>query len=354
MTAKRLGLLGMAHGHAHMYAAAWARHPELGVVIDTAWDHDADRLASVAGRFGFSPSASVGELLRNPKLDAVLIAAETALHADLVEQAAAAGKPVILQKPLALTRAEADRMVTAVDRTGIPFTLAWQMRVDPQNLAIRELLAAEAIGRLFLVRRRHSLNFNLDPKAAESWHTQPRWNRDLWADDAAHPFDFIYWLFGMPDTVTAELRTLHNPAAGLDNGIAILSYPDGPLVEIACSFTNHAAENTVEMAGAKGTLIQNFGDGPSCAAPRPDNVPGLKWYTADTRQWTVSPIPSPRSQAERIAGLAGPLADWLHGRRPALATAAEGRDVLRLILATYISTREGRRVALDDPAIDRL
>ena len=50
------------------------------------------------------------------------------------------------------------------------------------------------------------------------------------------------------------------------------------------------------------------------------------------------------NQGERIAGLAGPLAEFLHGRRPPVATAPEGRDVLRLILACYESAEQGRRV----------
>ena len=53
-----------------------------------------------------------------------------------------------------------------------------------------------------------------------------------------------------------------------------------------------------------------------------------------------------RSQGERIAGLAGPIAEFLQGKRPPIATAEEGRDVLRLVLACYESHGEGRRVTL--------
>ena len=55
-----------------------------------------------------------------------------------------------------------------------------------------------------------------------------------------------------------------------------------------------------------------------------------------------------------IAGLAGPLADFFHGRRPPIATAAEGRTALRMVLACYVSSREGRRVRLDDPAVGQV
>ena len=73
------------------------------------------------------------QLLADPGIEAVVVAAETSLHASLVV-AAAAGKKIVLQKPMALTLAEGERIVSAVERAGVPFTLAWQMRVDPQNV----------------------------------------------------------------------------------------------------------------------------------------------------------------------------------------------------------------------------
>jgi predicted dehydrogenase len=257
----------------------------------------------------------------------------------------------MLQKPIALTMADADRIVAAVERTGVPFTMAWQMRRDPQNMKIRELMQAGTLGKVLMVRRRHGLPFLLSDNAADSWHAQAKWNRDLWADDSSHPIDFIYWLLGLPESVTAELETLHNPRTPNDSGIAIFRYPGGPLAEVTCCFAMRAGENTVEVTGTAGTIIQNYGDVPSCNVPRPADAPGLKWYLHKDARWTDSGIASPAGHGERIAALAGPLAEFLAGRTPPIATAAEGRDVLRMVLATYVSSREGRRVAIDDPKI---
>lgn len=346
-----IGILGFAHGHVHAYCRRWREQPELGVRPVAGWDHDADRLARAATDLGIEPAGSAAALLARPDLAAVVIAAETSLHADLVEGAAAAGKAVILQKPLALTLAEADRIVAAVARHRVPFTMAWQMRVDPQNLQIKDLLDRRAFGRVFMVRRRHGLPFCLNPDARDSWHTNARWNRDIWADDASHPIDFIYWLFGLPESVTAELATLHDPATPVDNGIAIFRYPGGPLAEVCCSFTQRAGENTTEIVGELGSLVQNFGDSPSCNVPRPAGAVGLKWYLAAEGRWTASDLPTPATHGERIAGLARPLADFLHGRRPPIATAGEGRDALRMLLACYVASGEGCRVM---PADDRI
>lgn len=349
-----VGILGFAHGHVGTYCTRWRNEPELGVRVVAGWDHDAERLSTSAAQFGLDAVADAGELLARADVEAVVIGAETVRHADLVEQAAAAGKAIVVQKPLALTMAEADRIVAAVNSAGVPFTVAWQMRVDPQNLQIKELLASGALGRWFTVRRRHGLSMCLNDAFADSWHVDPAQNRDIWADDAAHPIDFIHWLLGVPEAVTAEIKSLHNPRMPMDNGIAIYHYPNGPLVEVCCSFTTRAAEGTVEVIAENGTLVQNYGDAPSAATPRPEGACGLKWFLADRGEWVYSEIPSPTSQGVRIAALAEPLAEFLHGRRPPLATAEEGRTSLRMVLACYVSTREGRRVSLDDPAIDHV
>jgi len=348
----KVGILGFAHGHVHAYCTQWRERPGLGLEVVAGWDHDGTRLKQAVDAFGIGPFTSVSALLA--EVEAVVVASETSLHADLVEQAALAGKAIVVQKPLALTLAEADRIVAAVERSGVPFTMAWQMRTDPQNLKIKELLEGGVLGKVFMVRRRHSLGVHLWPGFADTWHNSPAYNRDIWADDASHPVDFIQWLLGVPETVTAEIETLFDPKVPNDHGIAIFRYPGGPMAEVVCSFTCPAHENTTEVVAEKGTIIQNYGDGPSCGVPRPEGACGLKWYTVEKGDWTYSTIPTPPNHGYRIAGLAEPLAEFLRGRRPPIATVQEGRMSLRMVLATYVSSREGRRVRLDEESIARV
>ena len=336
----RLGILGFAHAHVNAYCAEWRK---TGVVkIVAGWDHDVDR----AQKSGIAVVGTVAELLAS--VDAVVIAAETSRHADLVEHAAAAGKAIILQKPLALTLAEADRIVAAVQRAGVPFTLAWQMRVDPHNVQLKSLLASGEFGRVCMIRRRHGLPTQTWKDFEQSWHVQPELNRDLFADDAAHPLDFLYWLRGMPVSVSAELSTLLNPAIRNDTSLVTLRYADGSLGEVSCCFVALAGENVTEVICEHGVMIENYGDVPSCNVPRP---PGggaqLKWYLEKTGQWTVSDLPEIKHHSERLTGLAAPLAEFLQGQRPPIATAAEGRDVLRIVLACYESAHQGKRIQLN-------
>jgi predicted dehydrogenase len=341
----RVGILGFAHGHVAMYCTRWRKEPELGVRLVAGWDRDPSLGAKQCQQFQVEHAGSVEELLARHDVEAVVIGAETSLHAELVERAAATGKAIALQKPMALTMDEADRIVNAVARYGVPFTMAWQMRVDPPNLKMRELLASGQFGKIFMVRRRHGLPMILtSPAFRDTWHLKPEYNRDIWADDAAHPIDFMYWLFGMPRSVTAELGTLYDPIQPNDNGIAIFRYADGMIAEVVCSFTCLAGENTTEIVAEKGVIIQNYGDLPSSSVPRPAGGIALKWYLRAKGDWTVDDSAAPANQGGRIANLAGPLAEFLRGKRPAIATEQEGRDVLRMVLACYDSATQGRRV----------
>jgi predicted dehydrogenase len=196
-----------------------------------------------------------------------------------------------------------------------------------------------------MVRRRHCLPTQNMQNFVNLWHNKPEYNRDIFADDAAHAIDFLYWLLGKPATVMAELGTLLNPAIPNDTAIAVYRYPNGVFAEASCSFVAVAGENTAEILCENGVIVGNYGDLPSNSV-RPPGAPQLKWYLQTEKAWTVSDLPEIASQGERIDGLALPCAEFLHGRRPPIATAEEGRDVLSMVLACYESASSGRRVTI--------
>ncbi len=347
----RVGILGFAHGHVRTYCDEWREDPLIGVRVVAGWDHDNGRAGAACDDYGLEQEPSAEALLSRQDVDAVIVAAETSLHADLVESAAEAGKAVVLQKPIALTMDEADRIVDAVKRGGVPFTMAWQMRVDPQNLKARDLLRNGRLGKVYMVRRRHCLSTQLWPDFEKTWHVQPDLNRDIFADDAAHAVDFVYWLLGMPVSVVAEMGTLLNPAVPNDNAIAVYRCAGGAFAEVSCTFVAPAGENTLEIVCEKGMIVGNYGDGPSSGVPRPPGGIQLKWYVQGADGWTVSDLPDIGGQRERIAGLARPLAEFLRGERAPIATAEDGRAVLRLVLACYESAEQGRRVTFEESKI---
>jgi predicted dehydrogenase len=108
-----------------------------------------------------------------------------------------------------------------------------------------------------------------------------------------------------------------------------------------------AAEETTTVVGDRGTIIQSYGDGPSCGGVAlPENPRGLKYVLAGENHWTVVDIPSPPSHGHRIRGVARPAVDFFLGKRGPMATAEEGRANVQMLLSAYQSATEGRRIEI--------
>lgn len=347
---KKVAILGFAHGHVMAYGPQWVNRPELGIAVVAGWDHDKERLAKSAESFpGMKQCYTVEEALEG--IDGVVISSETSLHAELIEAAAAAGKAIICYKPLALTMEEADRIVDAVEKYQVPFTMGFQSRVDPQNIRIREMIREQEIGATYLYRRRHGLSTHTWADFASTWHNSPTYNRDILADDSSHPVDMMNWIFGVPETVYAEISTMHSPEIPNDTAVLLFKYANGMIAEITCPFACTASEITTEVYGEKGAILQSYGDAVSTNLPRPEGQPGLKYFLLGDKEWTDSGIPSPDTHRQRLVDQAEPFAEFLHGVREPICTVYEAKEDLRMVLACYLSAREGCRVRIDDSRV---
>ncbi|MBT6144189.1 MAG: Gfo/Idh/MocA family oxidoreductase, partial [Gemmatimonadetes bacterium] len=152
----RLGVLSHAHGHINTYCGVLQGQEDVDLVA--SWDDNIDRGQRAAEKYGLQFRDRIEAVLEDEEIDAVMIGSETNRHADLVEAAAAAGKGILLQKPMATTLADCDRIIGAIDAYGVKFSLAYQMRHDPVNARIKQLLDAGLVGQPAIVRRRHCIN----------------------------------------------------------------------------------------------------------------------------------------------------------------------------------------------------
>ncbi|MEI6578769.1 MAG: Gfo/Idh/MocA family oxidoreductase [Eubacteriales bacterium] len=346
----RAGILGFAHGHVFSFAGEWIKHPEYGVEVVCGWDHDETRRKKSCADMGIEEAESAEQLLARADIDAVVITSETAYHAELAVKAANAKKMVILYKPMALTLAQADLVVEAVKLNKVPFTIGWQMRVDPVNIKIKELIDSGELGKTYFFRRRHCLGMHNNPDFKNMWHVNEQMNRDIFADDSAHAIDWLQSLFGVPETVSCEMSTMHIPEVKNDTGVALFKYSSGLIVEMMFSSACAAAEITSEGYFEKGALQHYCGDGPGTRLPH-ENHPALKWFIEGYKDWRLSEIPLPSDQGVRIRAQAKPMADFLNGLIPSICTAEEARASLRMTLACYLSVREGGRVRIDDERV---
>ncbi len=341
-----LAVLGFAHGHAQSLLAQWKEHPEYGVRAVYGWDAQKERCDENCAKWELE-SRALQDILADGDVQAVLICAETSFHAELTVKAAEAKKKIILYKPIAVKLRDSERIVNAVEENGVDFTVAYQMRCDPANLEMKEKIQNGELGKCFYFRRRHGLSSHLWGNFENSWHVDPALNRDIFADDSAHPVDLILWLFGMPRYVSCEISTARRDFIRNDTAVAVFRYDSGLLCEVSFSAVCSAAEITTEAYFEDGAL-QHYGGDQLSAASNDFTHPALRWYKNADHRWYDSQLKNPPSQAERIAAQAQPLAEFLNGKRPPICTAREAHDALRVVLACCQSSVRGSRVSPED------
>ncbi len=342
-----IGVLSFAHGHVSSYAQRFQTFDDVRLVA--CWDDNEERGKEAADRFDMAYSPHLEDTLNRPDIDCIIVASETNKHADLCVKAMEAGKAVLLQKPMAITLADCDHIIDAVERTGVWFSLAFQMRTDPQNIRMKELVEAGEIGRLGMIRRRHCIGVLFSKSFVEGpskWHISAEANKGMFFDDATHALDWLVWMLGKrPVSVIAEIDNVLTDVAPDDTGVAVYRYDDGLFATILNSSVTLAGENTTEIYGDKGVIIQNHGDGPSCAIKPPCPI-GVKMYQSEKADsgWQDLNLPIPQGHGERIAGVARPFIDAFKAGKP-MCTAEEGRISIEMVLAAYRSAETGQRVS---------
>jgi predicted dehydrogenase len=319
------------------------------VELVATWDDNVARGREAAKTFGLELKQSADEVIQDPRVDAVIVSMETNRHAEFVERAAAAGKHILCQKPMATTLQDCDRIIEAVHRYGVKFSMAFQMRHDPVNIKIKELLDQGAVGNVAVVRRRHCIGVLLSPNFVHGptrWHIDPLANIGMFFDDATHAADWFYWLMGEPCSVMAEIDDVVTHESPDDNGIAVYRFGKGEIGILLNSSTTVAAVSTTEIYGDEGTIIQDYGDAPGVSVPRPAGVAPLRLIRRGDKEWTEFHLPIPQSQGQRIAAIPRPFIDYVRGLTGETISAEEGRKSVEMMLGAYRSAAEGRRIDL--------
>ncbi|HNR31843.1 MAG TPA: Gfo/Idh/MocA family oxidoreductase [Candidatus Hydrogenedentes bacterium] len=340
-----IGVLSFAHGHVQLYVDVMKHFPDVRLVA--AYDDNEARGQAVCDAAGMRFTPHIEDVLDNPEVQAVMIGGETSRHEELAVAAARAGKHILLQKPMAFTLEACDAIITAAARAGIHFSMAFQMRHDPANQRIREIVRSGEIGRIAVVRRRHCIGCLLDPQFATGWtkwHTEADKNKGMFMDDAVHAADWFHWTVGKPVSVIAEIDNVITQIAPDDNGVAVYRFEHGEMGILLNSSTVMAAENTTEIYGERGCLIQNYGDAPSCGVPRRPDGPAVKVFHYGQAEWEALDVPIPASHGDRIRAVPRPWVDSLLDETAPAADAHDGRVATEMILGAYQAAAAGRRV----------
>jgi len=340
----RIGLIGC--GNVGVNAHIPAVQANEGMIIVAAADPTPERLQAAAAAVGLEPDdlhADWRELLARKDVEAVIVATPQRFRPEIAIAAAAAGKHVLAEKPLALTPADAQAMIDAAREHDVTLATVHNYHFMPVYRDIRDVLDSGEIGQPEIAVLNY-LGVEDRPGAAAY---SPRW-RHRAADsgggvlmDMLHVVYLANWFMGGPPrAVNAWVdKRLEGDSDVEDIALVRYAYANGQaLVNMAWG----VGPGGVEIGGTRGRVVmtnKDFGTHPFVPAARLDVV-----AESGSRSWT------PRDPvAYGMAGIAADFRDAVAASRQPLASGESGLRVLDAVLGAYGSAALGAEISLPLP-----
>jgi myo-inositol 2-dehydrogenase / D-chiro-inositol 1-dehydrogenase len=251
----RIGLVGV--GRIGVFHASTLRGlPGVDSLIIT--DADTDRAREVAGQLRAQAAGSVAELL-GAGVDALVIAAATGAHPELIKQGVRAGVPVFCEKPVAPDVESTLDVIKSTSGSAVPVQIGFQRRFDAGFRAAREAARSGLLGWLHTIR---STTFDAAPPPAGYIPG----SGGIFRDCAVHDFDAIRWVSGREVTrvyATGANRgeQFFRAADDVDTASATLTLDDGTMAVVSCGRYNDAGYDVrLEVLGSAGSVCAGLDD----------------------------------------------------------------------------------------------
>jgi predicted dehydrogenase len=351
METVRLGIIGVGSmGAVHAQSLIDGKVPRCQLAA--LCDPRAERMQRFSSVERFD---SVDDFLRRSQTDAVLIATPHYAHTTIGIQALESGRHVLVEKPISVHKADAERLIAAHRRPDQVFAAMFNQRTDPFFLKLRQLVKS---GELGAIRR---VNWTITNWfRTEAYYESSDW-RATWAGEGGgvllnqcpHNLDLYQWIFGMPSVVRGfcHFGRYHNIEVE-DDVTAYLQYPDGMTAVFTASTGEAPGTNRLELAAENGKVVI---ENDQFLFTR-NEVPMSEFSRTDPGRFSVPPIwevriPMDDHGPQHNGILANFVAAILDGA-PLIAPAQEGINSLELANAFLLSTLEDRVISLPiDPVL---
>jgi myo-inositol 2-dehydrogenase / D-chiro-inositol 1-dehydrogenase len=299
----------------------------------------ADPIESSAQRLGESLGVDwltdPQTLIDDPRIEAVAVTCASTAHAGLVIAAACAGKAVFVEKPMAMTLADADRVIAAVEEAGVPLQVGFNRRFAGDFAVARDAVGAGRIGTPQLLR-----SLTRDP-GLENPEAVPPWT--IFTQTLIHDFDALNWFNAGSRAVEvsvmadALIAPEHKAGGLLDTAVVTIRYDNGAIGVAEASFSAaYGYDVRAEVFGARGMVL----------AGSPAHLTTSLWTADGAAQ------PTARMDTELLgAAYAAQFAAFCAAVRAGTPTSVGGQDAraaLRIALACIEAVETGGTVTVRD------
>jgi predicted dehydrogenase len=252
----RVAMLSFAHQHAYGYAGVIGQMPNVELVVIA--DDDEARGKEAAERFGASWSPDYREVVKRDDIDCVVICSENVRHREMTVAAAAAGKHVLCEKPLATSVEDAQAMIDACESAGVKLMTAFPVRFNTSIVALRDAIRNGMIGEtLNIIARNPGTN-------PGGWFVDPELSGGgAIIDHTVHVVDVLRWIYDAE--ITEVFAESGNRLAGNvsdDTGLLMFTMSNGVTVSLDTSWSRPTnwpiwGGVTLDVIGEKGVLFAN-------------------------------------------------------------------------------------------------
>jgi UDP-N-acetyl-2-amino-2-deoxyglucuronate dehydrogenase len=305
-------------------------------------DVDPVALAAAVNATGAKGYSRLSDLLDESYADVIVLATPSGLHAAQALQVAQAGRHVVTEKPMATRWADAKNMVTACDNANVRLFVVKQNRGNATLRVLKQAIDENRFGRIYMV------NINVFWSRPQSYYDSAAW-RGTWEFDggafmnqASHYVDLLDYMIGPVESVQAYTATLARNIEVEDTGTASIKWRSGALgsVNVTMLVNKKNFEGSLTIIGEKGTVriggvavndIQHW----EFEGMRPEDE-----KIRDANYETASVYGFGHSHYYKN------VIDVLRGKCEPQTDGREGLRSLELLIAIYISARDGRRISL--------
>ena len=326
---------------AQNHFAAIKQHSDRAELLGVS-DVNSVALAEAVKSTGAKPFKTLTEMLAGCDADVFILTTPSGLHPDQAIEIASAGKSVVTEKPMATRWDDGKRMVKACDLAGVRLFVVKQNRRNATLQLLKKAIQKKRFGKIFMV------NINVFWTRPQSYYDQGGW-RGRWEYDggafmnqASHYVDLVDWLIGPVESLQAFTATLRRDIEAEDTGVISLKWRSGALGSMNVTMLTYPKnlEGSITILGEKGTVriggmavneVQHW----EFEDTDPDDV---KVKEASYATTSVYGFGHPLYYDNVIKVMRGEAEPETDGR--------EGLKSLELIIATYLSARDGKRISL--------
>jgi UDP-N-acetyl-2-amino-2-deoxyglucuronate dehydrogenase len=320
---------------------ALEKHSDRAELVSVC-DVDDDALGAAAKRTGAKPFRRLADLLAASNPDIVALCTPSGLHPEQAIEVAESGRHVMTEKPMATRWADGKRMVAACDAAGVRLFVVKQNRRNATLQLVKRAVESGRFGKIYTVA------INVFWSRPQSYYDSAKW-RGTWEFDggafmnqASHYIDLLDWLVGPIESVQAYTATLARDIEVEDSGVMLVRWRSGAMgtVNVTMLTFPKNLEGSITILGEKGSVriggvavneIQHW----EFAEPHEDDE---KVKTASYETTSVYGFGHPLYYDNVIKTLRGEAEPETDGR--------EGLKSLEVLIAAYLSARDGRRVPL--------